>query len=173
MIFYIIAGILLLFIPWLLFAPVSIRFDSSENLYMFKFPGIIKGKFIPNLEKPEIKFYVFGIPIKIRRKKSVFTDMEKEPRPNKRKINGLKMVKVLPKLIKSFKIKRLFLNIDTGDFARNAQLIPVMQSIEGRHIHARINFMNEFELYGKITNNLFKILTIVIVQIFKNRNHGN
>lgn len=79
------------------------------------------------------------------------------------------VLKLFWKIIRSFRLKQLRLNIDTGDVVRNAQLIPVFSVFYQRsqHIQLSINYTDTNEFILRIENNLGTILLYVIKTFVK------
>lgn len=73
----------------------------------------------------------------------------------------------LSKLISSFRLDKAELNLDTGDYPLNAQLVPLFYAASNNRRILTVNFIGENSLYLKISNNLGSILGIVLQQGIK------
>ena len=72
-------------------------------------------------------------------------------------------------MLRSFKIKRLEADIDTGNYPLNAQLIPLVQTINGSNINLNINFENRNEANIRISTQLYNLITTNLKHKLRNR----
>lgn len=80
----------------------------------------------------------------------------------KRKIKPRRLLKKMIRLIRTFKIVDWEVAIDTGDFARNAQLYP-LNFIPFSHNNLYINFMDQNYLVLRVSNRPWKMLFAFLV----------
>jgi ribosomal protein S8E len=73
----------------------------------------------------------------------------------------------LSKLISSFRLDRFELNLDTGDYPLNAQLVPIFYHISNDRRILTVNFIGDNTMYLKISNKIGNILGIAIQQGIK------
>ncbi len=137
---------------YLLFARLSLVIDTSTNQYFIKLQGICR----IDAEKDEteilklrlhIFFFNFNFyPIRPDKKKKI------KPKKNKKKSRFSLTFKQARLLIKSFKIKRFYLDLDTGDCITNAKLYPVFSLLNYRVGNFNINFNGRNKLVLHIQN---------------------
>ncbi|MCD4728987.1 MAG: hypothetical protein K8R74_00170 [Bacteroidales bacterium] len=72
------------------------------------------------------------------------------------------LMKIIRKTIRSFKLKTLYLNLDTDDVISNACLIPVFANLHRDNINLNVNYAGDFEMIINIENNIFNILVVTI-----------
>jgi hypothetical protein len=88
-----------------------------------------------------------------RRKKT-----DKPAKKKKRRFRMGKGMKMGRKVLRAFRIRRMYLDIDTDDFILNAQLIPVFSALNSEHIRMRANFEGEASLLMDIRTRLGALL---------------
>lgn len=83
------------------------------------------------------------------------------------------MLKTIWQILKRTKVKKIHLNIDTGDVVRNALLIPKFVIINISNWNFTVNYENKNELIIHIEHRLYIILWQFIINFinykFKNR----
>ena len=150
MLWVIIIGLFLLLMMYLLFAPLSIVIDTSTHSYYVELKPIIKISAVSH-ERELLKIHtqIFFLnfdyfPIQPIKKKK----LKKQSKKTKRLLTIKKVFRVL----KTFKIKRFFLDIDTGDCIVNAKLYPVFGLLNYKGGHFNINFNGRNKLVLHIQN---------------------
>jgi hypothetical protein len=167
MIVLIIVILLILLIGGLLFLPVSIVADSNRKMYSVSIPLYLKASFTELNEKWKIRFHIFHIPFSIKypekKKPSLQKGKVKKTRKKKRrKFSVNRILTIIKRTFKSFQIKQLDANIDTGDFPLNAQLIPVVSRLNSKNIAIGINFTDNNSIYFRAVTRLYKFVWIII-----------
>lgn len=145
MIWLILIALFVLLLLWILVAPVIIFLDTDHNQYLLTLPGIFKAMLVPSEHFFTIEGRIFLFPFtynpflrqpdKKKNKKSAEKSIEKR---NSKQISGL--FKMAIQVLRSFRIRKLELNIDTDDFTLNAWLIPVFSTLNSENIQMRVNF---------------------------------
>ena len=162
---------ILLFFLWLIFGPVRLKVNTMKKTYEVILPGIFRGMIIPTNNFLIFKLWIVAIPVKIdplKTRKSKKPKKKEKPEKKKRKrkenesIPFNKIRKMATRILKSFTIEKLYLNMDTGDYVLNARLVPVFAAITNNKRHLTINFQetNEFEII--IKNRIFNFIKIAI-----------
>ncbi len=172
MVWWIIFILLLSFFTWLIVGPLILKINTSRNIYEIKLPGIFKGMIIPTDEFLVFKIWFAFIPItfdplkqsikknkKPKKEKSVKKSTKKKSR---KKIQVIQIRKLIVRIFNSFNIKKLDMNIDTGDFILNAKLVPVFSAIHSEKRMMTVNFQEVNHLELIITNRLFNFIKIAI-----------
>jgi hypothetical protein len=144
MIWLVLIAIFALTILWILLAPVIMIADSQRNRYRITLPGIFGASLVPADERIHLRINIFFIPFRINpfkgRKKKAARKKQKEDRKKRRRMTG-GMSRGLS-VLRTIRIKRLFMDIDTEDFTLNAQLIPVFSVLNDHteNITMQVNF---------------------------------
>jgi len=81
------------------------------------------------------------------------------------------MLRLVKAIIKSIRIKKFFISMDTEDYPLNAFLIPLIQIVNSKNKYMQVNFQGENQTDIWITVRIYKI----IIEYFKStkiKNHG-
>ena len=164
MVLLIIISALVLFLLWFLFAPLIIRVDSDNQRYSLSLPGIFKALVVPDDDLFHIRLWVLFIPIKIDPLGRSMQRVEKPGKKKKRNRDISKLMRArllaLKELIRSFRLKKLKLNLDTDDFILNSQLVPVFTTINNQDLNLTVNFEGDISLFMVIKNRIASLLWI-------------
>ena len=136
MILIIVISLFIALLLWLLFAPVILFLNTDSSRYYLVLPGIFKAVVVPSTDVFYIRVWIFFIPFRIRPFKSkTWKRKEKSPKPGKKwrlkKFAGGKQM--VSDVIRSMRIRKLSLDIDTDDFLLNAWLVPLFSSMNSEN----------------------------------------
>jgi len=141
MIWYILLILVILFVVWLLTVPVMVRIDTTENRYLVTLPGIFSALAVPFNGLFRIRGWILFIPYRFdpfRRKKKERGEKEKKKRKFRLPSGGLGMAR---DALRTIRIRKLDLDLDTDDFMLNAWLVPVFSAVnDSTRTRMRINF---------------------------------
>lgn len=190
MIVLIISVIILFFIVWILFVPFRFYIDTKVNQYFLKWSWLIKVSFIPD----EVEFFFIRIKIPFYHmhiypiKKLIEEEDDKEEekkagkseKPKKkmfvlRRINKkeVRKIKLFSKLgwdvFKALRMRKLDVDIDTGDVIYNAWLIPVFVALNGNRTNLRVNYQGNVTIVLLFEHSVYRILIILIKFLYRNR----
>lgn len=175
MIGLIIIGCLLLLILGILFTPLFLYLNTNEQKYIIGLKGILTLGLIPDADqiiyfRISVIVYSFNIyPFKTRTKKKT----DKVKKKKKKKLPGRKTIRLIINLaknnIKSFKLKQLYLNIDTDNVITNAYLVPVFSVLHQKNIKLHVNNSGNVEMIVHIQNNIFHMLVVTISTYLKHK----
>lgn len=172
MIWYLLLIMLLLLLLWILLAPVIIFIHTDANRYSLSMPGLFRAKVVAGEELFLIKGWILFVPYRfnpfMQRKKK--RRKKKDPAKKRRKFRmpsgGLSLA---GDALRCVRIRKLELDIDTGDFPLNAWLVPVFSLAEGSNRHLRVNFNGDTSLLLDIRIRLGVMLWAVIRNRLKHR----
>lgn len=180
MILLIILGIIILLMAFLLLTPLYLLISTPDSRYEAGLRGIIKIWIDTNTDGlPEMQVKVFFIQKKIHLR--LAKEKSEKPSVSKRikKIFRRRVVvsrkkiktylKLFLKIFRSFKLKKLKLNIDTGDVIHNAHLIPVFTMIYKNNIQLSVNYEDKNEFILHFENNLGTILLHIVRAFIKHK----
>lgn len=166
---------ILLFLMAVLVAPFIFQIDTTQGVYSFRIRGIFAVYLFSDSSNPLlVHFRVFAIPFnidflkKIVKSKSATTSKEKKgEKPesikkkkseDKKKTDGKKTYRLIrkyvPKILKTFKIKKLQAEIDTENTIINGLLTAFQFYINKNNIDITINYSNKNSLKLIIKNRL-------------------
>ncbi len=190
MIFWIILILVILFLAWLLFAPLILVINTSEKKYYLELQYLLKISFIFRRAYAGIKFRVFFIPFEMdmirqiaksqakeKKKKKEKKDKEKEKKPKKQLIKKKILVfvnrifKHIRDNINTFDLKYLHLGFDTGDPFSNAMLIPALSAVNTEKIRLGVNFTGDYFLNLRVENRIYRLLFIWIKFVINLRSY--
>jgi hypothetical protein len=149
MVWYSLLILFLLFLLWLLLGPVIIFVDTTSKRYHITLPGIFRAMAVPSEELFQVKGWILFIPYRFNPfKKRNRKRKQKDPvRKKKKKFKvprgGVGMAR---DAIRTIRIRKLDLNIDTDDFLLNAWLVPAFSFVNGPNSRLRVNFEGDSTL---------------------------
>ena len=136
MTFFIVISICLMLLVSLLIAPIIICIDTTSNQYYLQFRELLK----VSLEEHDTEFLRIRLKILFMKfyiypfKKGII----KTPSPIYRKhiVKSEKQISFnrIYNILRTFKIKHLFMNIDTGNYILNAQLYPLLEFLNYKYL---------------------------------------
>lgn len=169
MTFLIVATIILGFVLWLLFAPITISINTYDEIYQLSMMGVLIIRYLPD-ETGVLRGKAFFIPFRFRpdslktERKKKDGDKEAIPEKNTTIWHGLSQVKFYSRLFReilfSFRIQRLYAQVDTGDVVINAYLYPLALLYKTKRFDVNINFDDELGLILIVKNRLWNFAKI-------------
>lgn len=149
---------LILIFAYLLFAPFFLEVDSGSGLYLVRFHRLFSARlsFKENSVFADLRIAWWKKQIDLLETKS--SEKQTEVKKDKKEARRISFRKMLG-IIRSFRIKKLFVDWDTGDIPLNGLLFPfflLLSAKSGKHIN--INFKGENKLILKLENNLARII---------------
>ena len=151
--------IFLIFI-YLLFAPIIVHVNTIDNSYYFQYSGLMKASVIADKDELiKIKLSVFFMsfdfyPLRKKKKSKELKETTASARKKSRRMS----FRTGFSLLKSFKVRRLFINIDTGDCIKNAKIYPVFALLNYRYGGFNVNFENKNQLILELVNRPIAII---------------
>lgn len=148
---------------YLLFAPFFVEVDSTMGLFRVRFHRLASATLIFKESSFFIEIKMVGwqkqidlLAVKTKEGKPTL----KKERKKKKQIKAVSFRKILA-VIRSFRIRKFFVTLDTGDRQLNGILYPlfVFLSVKsGKNI--TVNFLGENKLIFQIENNFARILWV-------------
>ena len=174
MLFNIFISIIIVFFcltVYALFAPLLLEIDTRSDVYQFRIVPVFSIWWSTEGSHGHFGISVFGI----RRKLNLSGFPQKKTEIKIKKSHKFKFsFHRFIAVIRSFKIKKCFVNIDTGDMPLNGLLFPMMYTLSGITGKAfRINFFGKTEIVLTIKNNVFRMLRAYINNNQKQINYEN
>lgn len=144
MFWYMLIILFTLFLLWVLLGPVILSINTKRNRYGLMLPGVVKASIDSSDDRILIRGWIFFIPFKINpfslsgKKRDKKDKALKKRKKSNMKLGEIRMLKEAPG---AFRIRKLSMDIDTGDFPLNAWLVPAFSAVNnGRNIQMQINF---------------------------------
>ena len=154
----------LLFFIYLLIVPMVLCIDTTSNKYYVELKGLAKARIEKhekellriNVKVASLHFYFYPLrEVGITKKKKI----ENKKIKKKRKRIGIK--KSIP-ILKSFKVKKLLIDIDTGDYILNAKLFPLVGFLNYKIGSFNINFEGRNQMVLYMQNRPINIIKLFI-----------
>jgi len=157
----IILSLLLLLIIYILWMPIILFVDTQTNEYYVQLRGLAKARIQADKKEVfKIKMKVLFLNFKFYplRKKKPSAKSKKIKKYNKK--NSIKRIefKKYLRMLRTFKIKRLFINIDTGDCISNAKLFPLFAFLNQTKASFNVNFEGRNQMVLHMQNRPINII---------------
>lgn len=155
-----------LLVIYLLWTPIILFIDTRTNQYYIQLKGFVKASI--EADKKEIvrlKVKVFFINFKfypLRRKKNATKSKKIKKYSTKNSSTQIQFRKFI-RMLKTFKIKRLFVNIDTGDCISNAKLFPLFTFLNQTKGSFKVNFEGRNQMVLHMQNRPIHIIKSFII----------
>lgn len=147
--------IIILLILCVLFIPIILCIDTIKNQYYIQLRGLSKFSIEVNddmLFKIKLKIFFFNFYLYPFKKNKPHTKIKKEEKEIKHKTSQkISAIRVL-KIIRSFKVKKFYLDLDSGNCITNAKLYPLFTLLNRTKKGFKINFEGRNELVLYIQN---------------------
>ena len=150
---FILITLFLLLLVALLLVPIIICIDTTSNQYYLQLQGLIKAHlenhdaeiFRIRINVLFMKFYIYPL------KKKSINKQKKDDERHLTKHKDYMSFSRFFKILRTFKIKQLFINMDTGNCILNAKLYPLFALLNYTAGNFHINFQgrNQFVLLVK------------------------
>lgn len=160
MFFAVLFALLFLIVIYLLIMPIVVCIDTLKNQYYIQLWGLAKASIEGHHEKllriklkvTFFNFYFYPLEYKtpIKKKKTLKRNVKK-------KRIGVSVEKSI-RILKSFKVKKILLDIDTGNCISNAKMYPVFAFLNQYSGNFNINFQGRNQLVLYIQNRPIHIL---------------
>lgn len=165
MIWYIIISLFVALLLWILLGPVIIFLNTGTRRYLLALPGIFKAVVVPSTDVFYIRVWIFFIPFRFNPFQGKTEKRKEKPRKPGRKWRLKKLAggkQIISDVVRSIRIRKLSLDIDTDDFMLNAWLVPVFSLVNSGDIQMRVNFEGTSSLLLELRTRLGSLLWIVI-----------
>ncbi|TYP98990.1 hypothetical protein C7447_102308 [Tenacibaculum adriaticum] len=146
---------------YLLFVPIALFIDTTTNQYFVEIQGLVKVSLESHKEeilriKLKVFFFTFYFnPLKSKHFKKEKVTIKIKPKKKRKSAN----ISNFFKLLRSFKVKQFWLNIDTGNYVLNAQLYPLVAFLNYyKEGCLNINFQDKNELVLEVENRPIRII---------------
>jgi hypothetical protein len=171
---WVILILLLLFtliISWFLWGRIALCIDTYKGRYYLSFGGLLSmapverdGQIFMAVKVPFYRFYLDPTEtINSTRKQdqSEQSIRQKDQKARGRTLGVKFYLQLALEALKTFTVKTVKMDIDTGDFAFNAKLIPVMIALSRGPAELNINYMGRNHLWIEIENQLVRFIPLI------------
>ena len=159
-------SLLILVVIYLLLMPIILFVNLQTNEYYVQLQGLIKASIqADEKEVLRVKIKVLFLNFKfypLRRKKTSNKSKKIKKFNTKNRSKSVKFRKLI-RILKTFKIKRLFINIDTGDCISNAKLFPIFAFLNQTKGSFKVNFEGRNQMVLHMQNRPIHIIKSFII----------
>jgi hypothetical protein len=146
-----------------MFAPLILVVNTESGNYSMRLSGILKIRIVPDEELFHIRVRIFLVPFIIDPFRTVQKEVQKEVvEKDKKKVLSSSLLKALKELIQSFRVKRLYVDLDTENYLLNAYLYPAFMFLRSDRIQCFTNFEERNTVILDLRNRLARLLWIGI-----------
>jgi hypothetical protein len=140
----IVAGIIFLFIAYVLVAPIWISVDTDKSIFVVYQPGLFSVRYAREKKFP-VEIRVAGFRIRTDRKRDENRKRHAVPakdgkkRRRSRSFGAWKFL--IRRVVDAFRVRRFVMDIDTDNFMLNSQMIPLLYFSNLYPDFVNVNFM--------------------------------
>jgi len=164
--------ILLIFFVWLLitllFAPLKLSLSTANNLYFISWGGALKASASILKDDVELRFHLFSFSRSVSLLEIAAGQKRKKSVPEKivdnvvNTTNRRVPIGLLKAVVKSFRVKRFYVNIDWGSVFWNAWLYPLGEIFYQKNFYITTNFSGQTDVEIVIINRPARMLWAVL-----------
>lgn len=165
MIVLIILIVLLVFVTILLLTPIRFKIDSNKSIYLAEWKHLLSAKLLLQNNEPivQLKSFFWKKEINLLKINSGLNNTtQKKRKSTQQKKSKFNFKKKIKPLLKSFQVRKFFINIDTNNYAWNAYLFPIFYFLKSEQRQLHINFQGNVEVLLDIQNRPLRILWALI-----------
>jgi len=165
----VIVALIFFIFGWILFAKFKLYVDTAEKQYYLRLKGVVAAHLVPTndlfLIKLKVPFYTFSFdPLEMK------GSSDKKKKQNKSKSVGKEVTKkkkrkswsatkvFIKRAMATFNVNHFILDLDTGDYPLNAQLIPVFLLMSRGPASLKTNFMGKSYFSLEVENRLIRMV---------------
>lgn len=159
-------------IIYLLFVPIILVIDTANQEYYIKIKGVAKAIVTGDEEhfiKIKLRVFFLNFDFYPFLKKSSSKKNSKAINTHRKKSKVFNL-KIVLRVVSSFRIQKCYLDIDTGDCIQNAKLYPVLGFLNMTKGVFSVNFEGKNSLLLYVENRTIRLIKLFIN--FKKLHHG-
>jgi hypothetical protein len=167
-----ILGLLMTLVVILLAVPIIVYVDTAEGRYEVKVKGLVTFSVEGRWPfRPQVK--VLGMTVRQKARRGKEMKVEKRIKKEKKKTSFLSRKTfrawwfLISRALRSFQIKSLVINIDTGDVVSNARLVPWFVLLSRGPLHLQTNFQGHVFVHSEVQNRLARLVWIFFQFLIK------
>jgi hypothetical protein len=171
--------ILLFLFLWLLvtllFAPLKLSLSTTNNLYFVSWGGAIKASASILHDDIEVRFHLFGFSKGLSVMQMAAGYTRKKSIPEKVADQVVKTTKkrvpanLIVAFLKSFRVKKFYINIDWGSVYWNAWLYPLGEIFYKENVYITTNFSGKTDVEVVIVNRPANMFWAVAKSVIKTK----
>ena len=151
----------------LLVVPVRLYINTYSQQYRLSWWRLVIGRVIPTDEGYVLEFHVPGFTRRYQVSDLVKSMIRRPPARQKTQERTKKSMKrpslrQMRALLRTFRVRELTADIDTGSWWLNTILFPASFFIRRKHMHWRINYQGRRDVVLDVSNRPYRILKTLI-----------
>ncbi len=146
MIVWLLLSVLLAGLILLLCLPVEVEVSTDDNLYRARWKGIFAFRVVPDMERWRFYWQLFFFEKEFRPGHKKQTEPQQPAGKKRSPLTPRQGWRLFRNLLRTIEVRRLRVNLDTDDFARNAILYPLLQALSQGNRQLSTNFHGDLEL---------------------------
>lgn len=170
MFWWVFLGLILFLVITVLFAPIRLYINTRSNIYFVSWGDVVKAAAQPIENDIDLSVSAFGLSKHVTLLKllsSPTKDTPKKARKKKKRTSSKLLKRLIGPIIRSFKIKQLYANLDFHSVYWNSWLYPWGYIFYKENIHCTTNFEGKEELVLEIVNRPFWLVQEIIKKQLK------
>lgn len=162
----------LAFLIFLVFTPITLKIDTYGKAYYILIWGVVKcslvwqDSLLLEIRLPLYRFRIDLLTAGKRRQKGEqqqhISDKKKRVRKERKQEEASRRLKRGWRLLKTFEVKALRLDLDTSDIIKNAYLYPLFYFMSSEKIRLKINYEGQLGFYLHLENRGVRMIRALI-----------
>lgn len=159
---YVLCALFLLVVLWILFVPVKVVGSTITDRLEISQTGTFLMKFYDQ-DKFCFKFFVFGVPVRAGAKPEKEVPKSKKGKSKFPERTSEQWRKLIRSVLRSVRVKKCFVNVDTDDMTSNAMLIPAGVFLSNDKFRLTSNFEGRLLIDVELSILIHYIVWAVII----------
>jgi hypothetical protein len=179
----VILPLLIFFFLWILFGPLDFVINTFDGEYYFQLRNVFRTSVIFDEDEIiflNIKVFFIGFnfhPLELLTKPAKNKEKGKKRKEKRKRLQrirslqniGLFVLRLTWKTLRTFKLRKLKINIDTQNVITNAYLIPIFTILNGDRTQLNVNYSGQMGVHIVYENSVFLILRAAIKSYIKHK----
>jgi hypothetical protein len=140
---------------------MQLYIDTDKNTYYLQLKGLAKANLFTDEAEiiiVELKVLCFSFNIYPFRQEKTSIKIKKQKKTRTKHIGFKRILR----LIKTFRVKKFYMDIDTGNYITNAKLYPLFALLNHKYGGFRVNFKNRNSMLLSVENRPIRIIKAFI-----------
>jgi len=166
MILTVVIGLVVFTIICMVVIPIYFSIDTDEGIYLIRQPGFFSIRFFPG-RNFDVETRIAGIKVNLKVVPNERREDPKKVSRERKRYSPSAWMFLFERIVRSFETKRFEMDIDTEDFALNAQLIPIAYFASKQPYSISVNFIGRNYLQALIMVRPVKLIWAYLLFLTK------